>query len=84
MTPRLRLARRVPHPGRKVANNQHRRMAEILKGSQLADRDTMAQVDLRTGGINTKFNAEGAIGGSELDEQISLGSLDQGHGGKFH
>ena len=56
------LPRGVANAGGKVANNQHRRMASILKGPQLTHGNAVAQVNFSAGGVNPQFDPQGTLG----------------------
>ena len=41
-----------------IANDQHRRMAGVLEGPQLAEQDAVPQVDVAAGGVDAELDAQ--------------------------
>ena len=53
------LAGGIADAGGEIANDQHRRMAGVLEGPQLAEQDRVAQVDVGAGGIDAELHPQG-------------------------
>ena len=50
----------IADAGGEVANDQHGRMARILKRPQLAEQDRVAQMDIGAGGIDAELDPQRA------------------------
>ncbi len=70
---RFGLARGVANHRREIANEKNSGVAFLLEVLELAQHDRMAEVQIRRGGIDAEFHAQGFAGGARaLDLRAQL------------
>ncbi len=68
--------RRVPHPRGVITDDDDREVPEFLEHAKLVQRDRVAQVDIRRGGIHAVLDPEGTpfcLGAAEPLGELALG-----------